>query len=521
MHSIDDTRGPVAVCGWLASLVLLALVACTDQAERSAPKAGNTITIVCDPALCGGPFGDTRLLLFLPLTTDEVYEGGEPKPALAERWEHSADYREWTVFLRPGVRWHDGHPVTAWDIDFTMRLWAHPDVLHGNHVPFDSITVVDDLTVRIRYRQPTRALLASGTVYYPRHVLQALDPGTFASWEFWRQPTVGNGPYRLVRQAWETVMELEANPDHFAGKPAIDRVVVKYATPMLTDLLSGEVDVIHGIDQTAIPKLARDPRFAIYYQTVPYSRVQILWNQRHEPLRQAVVRRALTMALDRRELHRALNLPSDIALTDGVFTAHQYRHQDLISPLPFDPEAAKSLLEAAGWIEDAGGVRQRQGVPLRFSLLTSAGAYLGQPAQAAVLIQAQLRRIGVGVDIEPRQIHAAIERIRAGDFEAAIWMTGVNRDAEFFGRESPLGYANPRFVELLDSATLTPDVAARDSIYRKLAIIFREDIPATFLFPKLDTHAAHRRVRGLESPYRGDPFWFLTHMSLDGSAPAR
>ncbi|HUP20932.1 MAG TPA: hypothetical protein VM778_13420, partial [Gemmatimonadota bacterium] len=112
-----------------------------------------------------------------------------------------------------------------------------------------------------------------------------------------------------------------------------------------------------------------------------------------------------------------------------------------------------------------------------------------------------------------------LDRVRAGEFQAAIWSSAVSRDAEFFGRGSPLGYANPRVIELLDATTLNPDLAARDRAYRELATIFRRDVPATFLYPKVDAHAVHRRVRGLESPYRGEPFWFLPELWLDPTEP--
>lgn len=497
--------------------LLLVISACAGPAERAATTRGNTITIVCDPALCGGPFGDTRSLLFLSLTTGDVLEGGEPKPLLAERWEHSADYREWTIHLRSGVRWHDGRPVTARDIEFTLRLFAHPDVLRPQARGLESATALDDSTVRIRYSKPSRAPLESGTVYYPRHMLEGLDPRKFSEWDFWKQPTVGNGPYRLVRHIPQTLMELEANPDYYGGKPEIERVILKYATPMITELLSGEVDVIHVIEQAAIPRLVRDSRFRVYYQIIPYARIQILWNQRHAPFRDAAVRRALTMALDRRELHRTLNLPGDLPLTEGIFTVEQYRRGDLVAPLPFDPEAAKVLLDAAGWRVGRDGVRERGGVSFRFSLLVSGGGYLGQPAQGAVLIQEQLRRVGVRVDIEQRQVLATLDRVRSGQFQAAIWMTGggPESDAEFFGRGSLIGYANPRAAELLDSAIANPDIAAQNRFYRELATIFREDVPATFLYPKVDAHAAHRRVQGLESPYRGDPLLFLPRLRLE------
>lgn len=76
-------------------------------------------------------------------------------------------------------------------------------------------------------------------------------------------------------------------------------------------------------------------------------------------------------------------------------------------------------------------------------------------------------------------------------------------------------WRSPGWTSLLNSAIANPDIAAQNRFYRELAIIFREDVPATFLYPKVDAHAAHRRVQGLESPYRGDPFWFLARLRLE------
>ncbi|MHC4337747.1 MAG: ABC transporter substrate-binding protein, partial [Planctomycetota bacterium] len=96
-----------------------------------------------------------KLLMFLPLV-DVRYED-DPKSmkslelfkwGLAERWEHSPDYREWIVHLRRNIRWHDGMPVTAHDIKFTIDLWQHPDVLYYAGVNYGSITVLDDYTFK-------------------------------------------------------------------------------------------------------------------------------------------------------------------------------------------------------------------------------------------------------------------------------------------------------------------------------------------------------------------------------------
>ncbi len=205
--------------------------------------------------------------MFLPLVTRD--QSGQVQPRLAQRWQHSNDYREWTFHLRQDVRWHDGIPVTAHDIKFTLELFAHPDVLYdGIWRGIKSITVPDDWTLRITYTRPTDALY-TWTVYYPRHLLKDLEPKEFYDWEFWTHP-VGNGPYRYVRHVPKTMIELEANPDFYKGKAKIDRVVLKFGGgTALTELLSGNVDAITSVNRANISKLAGDPRFRVYDHGYP------------------------------------------------------------------------------------------------------------------------------------------------------------------------------------------------------------------------------------------------------------
>ncbi|MHC4489773.1 MAG: ABC transporter substrate-binding protein, partial [Planctomycetota bacterium] len=99
-------------------------------------------------------------------------------------------------------------------------------------------------------------------VYYPKHLLENLDPKEFTSWKFWTEP-VGNGPYRYVRHVPRTMIELEANPDYYRGKPKIERLVLKFGGYPLTELMSGNVDCIDISSLEAI-KLADDPRFRVY-----------------------------------------------------------------------------------------------------------------------------------------------------------------------------------------------------------------------------------------------------------------
>src|SRR5579864_2540479 len=372
-----------------------------------------------------------KLLVFLPLVARNGM--GEIEGRLAESWEHSPDYHTWTVHLRKDIRWHDGVPVTAHDVKFTMDLYMHPAVLMTPPGAF-TLTVLDDHRYTIAYhRRATNTGKLCGspmeddyTAYFPKHRLEKLDPKDFNSWEFWTHP-VGNGPYRYVRHMSKTMMELEANPDYYRGKPKIERVVLKFgdpsATGAITELLSGNVDAVPRVNRMELLRLKGDPRFRLYDAAMDQTSegdgvILILWNERELPFRDSNVRRALTLAIDRRELHQVLNLPESTPIFDVIFTERQFQRCELPEPLPCDPEQAKRLLDEAGWRDQRGiGLRERDGSPFKFIALVNPN--LGGD-RAAVYIQAALRRVGVQMDITVLEWEALFRRVMSGEFEAAI-----------------------------------------------------------------------------------------------------
>jgi peptide/nickel transport system substrate-binding protein len=363
-------------------------------------------------------------------------------------------------------------------------------------------------------------------VYWPKHLLERLDPKKFWDWEFWTHP-VGNGPYRYVRHVPNTMVELEANPDFFAGKPKIEHVFIKFGgATEVTELLSGNVDIITKVNQATIPKLAADPRFRVYHHLgrhVPWLKA-LVWNHRHPLFADARVRRALTSAIDRRELLRLLNLPPDLPLTDALFTPRQYHRGELPAPIPHEPETARALLAEAGWRDtDGDGIRERGGRPCHFTTLVA----FAEDEAVAVYVQAALRRVGVEMRVERLEMSVQQRRLRTGAFEAAIvafwnhvdshvqWLgAGLERgdESEEFGS---IGYRNAEVARLLDEAKQTADPDAQDRIYRQLAPIISADVPITFLFPRLQTYVVHRRVRGLESPFRADPMRYMERLWIE------
>ncbi len=454
-----------------------------------------------------------RFLLFLPLIT--YSENGELQGRLARSWEHSADYREWTIHLRSDVRWHDGMPVTAHDIKFTYELLTHPDVLELRPDLYEWITVHDDSTYTMRYPGPDDGP-DSWMVYYPKHLLEGLDIQNAYNWEFWTHP-VGNGPYRFVRYLRDTVME-QANPDYYGGKPRIEHVLLKFVGGAgLTELLSGNVDAITYADPAQIPKLAGDPRFRVYYHRSGIEGVAraVYWQHAHPFLGDPRVRRALTLAVDRRELRQLLYLPESTPILDGVFTKRQLRRGKLPDPLPYDPTGARALLDAAGWHDgDGDGVRKREGREARFSAIV---ATLPQFREIAVYIQDQLQRVGVRMEIQAAEKIIVLERLRRGEFEAAVtfFVHEPHRLRQFLGAGSPLGYRNARVVELIDRAVLTGDPDETERIYRELSEIWRAEMPVTLFFPRVEAMFVHRRLRGLSSPWRANPTWHMADLWLE------
>jgi peptide/nickel transport system substrate-binding protein len=445
-------------------------------------------------------------MVFLPFAKDD--KNGELEGKLATNWEHSEDYRTWTIHLRADVRWHDGVPVTAHDVKFTLDLLKHPDLqgIKLIHPGVESTVVLDDNTIVITYKR-NRDSLDDWTVYYPKHLLKDLEPKDIAKWDFWKQP-VGNGPYRYVRHVPKTMMELEANPAYYAGPPAIKRVVIKFGpAAYLTELLSGNVDVIHYADSIEVLALADDSRFRAYHAINSSFNRGVFWFNTNPLFRDASVRRALTLAIDRRGLLRALNMPDFVPIPAAPYTRRMFKRGEIPEPLPYDPSEAERLLEEAGWRDTGGdGIREKQGQEFRFEAIVPGGR---EWEQMAVFVQDNFRRIGVKMDIQRMNSSVIRARLKTarGDMSAVFFRFLSRRDSlqEYLGPESIIGYHNPEVYPLIDQLAGAVDPDDVDRIYRQIAEILREDQPVTFLMPRVITFIAHRRLRGLSNPFRAVP----------------
>jgi len=456
---------------------------------------------------------ESAYLMFLPLVTQEGDNFGEIQGVLAEHWEHSADYKKWTFRLRKNVKWHDGDPVTAHDIKFTMDLRLHP-VWSGGAEDRYSVEVIDDYNLVVRYKQPVDGL-DNWSVYYPKHLLEDLDPKEFFSWDFWKSP-VGNGPYRYVRHVPKTMVEVEANPDYYRGKPRIEHVVLKFSQePSLTELMSGNVDALTFVGRDALLKFKQDGDYRAYHWWG--FRIQsIFWNHNNPLFNKSEIRRALTLAIDRHELADVLNYPEGVPVLDVMVTSNQFKRSLFPEGLPYDPELASQLLSEAGWRDsDNNGVLDLDGTEFHFTVAVEA-----KNEKIAVYVQAQYRIIGVRMEVQVLERNTVWPKLKAGDFEAVIW--GFENPSArqagytmFFQEDSPIGYASSEMMPLIKLLENTIDLEMRDSITADLMPIFAQDIPITMLFPEVQTHVVHKRLKGLSNHIRPAPVWFMEYLWLD------
>ena len=515
---------------WAAAAALAPALTSCSRIQRARTNAHDSSVTVLYPydELVFGPDGDmpAKFLVFMPLFA--LNRRGELEGRLAESWEHSPDYRSWTIRLRHGVRWHDGVPVTAQDVKCYYDVYSAFASYSSLDAPL-SLNVLDDLTYSITFHRQSQWFGNSGLNYFgtclPKHVVKNLDPRECGGWDFWTHP-VGNGPYRHHRTVPKTFMEFRANPDYYWGKPKIERVVLKLAGDTMTgavpELVSGGVDAVPYLNRADVLALAGDPRFRAYNQLGDGLPSVLFWNHRNELFRDPNVRRALTLGINRRELLQVLNLPPDTPVLDSLCSDRQMRRREFPEAFPYDPVRASHLLDDAGWQKrNPEGLRERSGRPFTFTALLTNRPFDPGP-NAAIYVQAQLKRLGIKMNLDPTPSAMAYPRVNAGDYQAAfhIMPHSWEPDTRPWGVERFLhaaGYKTPRFAELANRFRATFDPDEEDRLYGELATLFREELPATFLYPDVWTTVASRRIRGLEdAAYRGDLTWCMDQLWLEG-----
>lgn len=435
---------------------------------------------------------------------------------LAESWDLAPNCLDLTFKLRKNVRWHDGHPFTADDVVFTHRLMVHPKTPSPYKDDFEaveSIEAVDAHTVRVRYRQPyAKALIAWGQTMLPRHLLaRYMNEGKLREAPQNFTAPVGTGPYRFREIRSGEKIVLVANPDYFGGPPYISRVVYRIIPSQATAFLELKAKGIDSSNVTALQyKRQTDyPAFRKAYNKYRYAAnvyTYVGLNHKDPRFADRRVRQAFAYAINKRDLIDGVRLGLAREAT-GPYKPGTWPYNPNVRTYPYEPGRARALLAEAGWTTtNADGLLVKDGHPFTFEMLTSQGS--DEARKVAEVIQAQLREIGVGVEIRVLEWAAFLkEHIKKRRFSAVAMAWGIGLDADQYNiwhssKTGPdefnfISFHNPEADELLDRGRNTCLQSERKRAYDRLQEILAEEQPIIFLYFRDTLPVVASRVRGI------------------------
>ncbi len=428
----------------------------------------------------------------------------------AESWEFSDDRKTLTFHLRDDIHWHDGVKMTAYDVEYSFRIYSSDEVAWSSIRWLDkieSVTAADSFTVVTTFKEVYPYQLTDANVYWPlpQHLLGHIPPGRLRNAPFNRNP-VGNGPFKFKKWVSQQNIELEANEDYFLGRPYLDKVkfkIVPDRTSLLMQLETGEIDLYHKFPPQAYNRLSQNPDLRIY-KFPSRSYYFIGWNNAHPLFENRNVRRALNMAIDRQEIIDALcyGLARPV---NGHFLSWLWAYAESLEPLPYDPEEARRILAEEGWTDsDGDGWLDKDGERFEFELKTNENNQLRK--DIAVMVQSKLEKIGVKAKARSMEWTSFVKEMQDKNFEAAVagWIVGIKADMtshwhsrSIDGKFNFVSYSNAAVDSLIDAAVMELDRSKAGKMWAEAQQIVLEDAPYCFLFNLDELNALHKRFKNV------------------------
>ena len=460
------------------------------------------------------------------------------EPRLARGWKWSGDSLAITFALDPDARWHDGAPVRAVDVVFglqAIRDSSNVSSLDASTANIVAISALDSMRVEVRFarRSPEQFHSATLVVPLPFHVYGAIPSGGLRASEAARSP-VGSGRFRLVRWESGVRLELEAVDGHYRGRPRLDRVLFNVSPEVATGiarLKAGDTDVWDPLPPAEIADLVSQPHLRVFsspgfdYGFMAFNFRDPDARSRPHPLFAEVgVRRAITLAVDRAMIVKAIF--DTLALPGlGPFVRAQASADTTLRQIPFDPAAANALLDSLGW-RDRGpdGIRRRGGRSLAFAVIVPSTSRTRE--RAAVLIQEQLRAVGVAMSIDLMDFAVFLGRQTTGEFDALLGGTRTTPSSSGLrgswasaalqggGSQNPWHYESAAFDSAVEAGLGAMDPLESKTHLRRAHQQIIDDAAAVWLYELRNVSAVHRRF--VVPAWRPDAWWLtLGEWSVD------
>jgi ABC-type transport system substrate-binding protein len=477
-------------------------------------------------------------------------------PCLAEKWEFDEKRLEFTIYLRHGVKWHpfalpDGTPLpprdlTTRDVKFTLDCVLNPHIPATGRADFEDVDVhneaerykirlevVDDYVFKIRWTKPyflaEEATLLLAVI--PRHVFSVDEHGDLISLDFssrefaegfnrhWASTRMcGTGPLMFGDWNRDERVVLVRNPEYW-GKPFGFQRLVFSCEPngytLVQKLLQNEIDWADIDEKDLYFQNLHHPSVAsgrVVLRTYDYGGYYYIGhNLSHPFLREKEVRQALALALPVQQIIDVVYRGLANQVT-GPFALRSKAYNHEVSPLPFDPDRAQALLDAAGWRDtNQNGVRDKlvngKHVEAAIDLLI----YANTPDHLTIaqIAQHEWRQIGVRLKITPVQQALMTQRTRAKDFDAVLrgWSLAWRADpyqawyggqAELADTANIIGYRNPEVDRLVTELRTTFDREKQRQLYHRVHELIYDDQPYLFLFSAKQTCGYNARLQNVK-----------------------
>jgi peptide/nickel transport system substrate-binding protein len=497
--------------------------------------------------------GEPKTLNWLMTTTaDENYimlylydpliywdENLEYVNCLASGYEVSDDHLQITVQLRDNIFWHDGQPITARDVKFTMDMIKDPTVpalnKEGYFNKLDRLEVVDDRTVVFHWKE------AYAPSVYALSQISPIPEHIYGVGDFEKNPAnrkpVGSGPFKFEEWRMAQYIILTRNENYHGEKAYLDRVifrVIEDDAVALNALKAGELDEMR-VSQIQWERQTNDEdflsKFNKYHYYVP-SYNYIGWNCRSEWFRDRRVRLAMTKLFDRESINAKI-YSGYAKMISGPFYVNSPYYDRSVKPHPFDPQDAKRLLNEAGWTDsDGDGILDRNDVKFEFDLLITSGSIIAK--QFAELFQEECKKAGVDVKIKQLEHATFFDRVDKGEFHACMLAWRLDLDPDVYdtfhtSQVPPKGlnhgfYSNARVDSLLEVGRVTFDTDRRVAIYHEIHRIMHVDQPYTFINTVPDKRPISKRIKNIvispNGPYDFRPganYWYIDENALESA----
>ena len=413
------------------------------------------------------------------------------EPDLAEKWDISADGKTYTFTLRKGVKFHSGRGLTSADVKYTFDRLVDKATASPNAsllAPAESVATPDDSTVVITLKQADASFLTNltspATVIINRDAVQQNGDLT--------KTADGTGPFRFKEYVPNTRVVLERNPDYWeSGKPYVDGIEMTIAaddTARSAAVRTGTVDLIEYAPLKDIPSLKSDNSLMLAGDQNTNIRFVGL-NVTRKPFSELKVRQAIAAVVDR----EAVLGPAVFGFgtpTVEIFPPGYWAGLGVKTSAP-DVARAKQLLADAGY-------------PQGFSTTILSWSQYSFLSNAAVVVQDQLKQIGISADINLEENAAFIKDYLDNNFDLTVSGTSAYVDPNDiylrnFGTNQPsnaVRYSSPKADDLIAQGVATTDQTKRKQIYQQLQQLLLDDVPWVNLYIANQFEAMKTYVKG-------------------------